>query len=254
MPTPRLYPTAWLSVTRRSWALAALWSWVSSWLWHGYGHRRSHPTKNEDEFPRTKYTISIHTWRAVGGSARVTPLWVTTDLYWHGLTLQRTVLAPTPFWLRICHQREKESFCLPFASLPLLTGDWLMGFIRRRSMPKCRSCRKDSSGAVKSVQPGCSWIQFLWPANSLAAIYSEVRFLMSGVSDLFCVQGIWQSKKQLLRTTQMLSQNCGGQCPAHSSQPKAQPVTLALSLLPAGPQTGTTAYFNSCSELQVTTH
>lgn len=129
-----------------------------------------------------------------------------------------------------------------------------MCFIRRRSMPKCRSCRKDSSGAVKSVQPGCSWIQFLWPANSLVAIYSEVRFLMSGVSDLFCVQGIWQNKKQLLRTTQMLSQNCGGQCPAHSSQPKAQPVTLALSLLPAGPQTGTTAYFNSCSELQVTTH
>lgn len=146
------------------------------------------------------------------------------------------------------------SLSLPFADLPLLTGGWLMCFIRRRSVPKCRSCRKDSSGAVKSVQPGCSWIQFPWPANSLVAIYSEVRFLMSGVSNLFCLQGIWQSKKQLLRTAQTLSQNCGGQRPAHSSQPKAQPVTLALSLLPAGPQTGTTAYFNSCSELQETTN
>lgn len=91
--------------------------------------------------------------------------------------------------------------------------------IRKRSMSKCRSCRKDSSGAVKSVQPGCSWIQFLWPANSLVAIYSEMRFLMSGVSNLFCLQGIWQSKKQLLRKAQMLLQNCGDQRPAHSSRP-----------------------------------
>lgn len=206
------------------------------------------------------HNFNTHTWRAVDGSARVTPLWATTDLYWHGLTLQRIVLAPTPFWLQIRHQRENESFSLPFADLPLLTGGWLTCFIRRRSVPKCRSCRKDSSGAVKSVQPGCSWIQFPWPANSLVAIYSEVRFLMSGVSNLFCLQGIWQSKKQLLRTAQTVvcqlrhSQNCGGQRPAHSSQPKAQPVTLALSLLPAGPQTGTTAYFNSCSELQETTN
>lgn len=84
----------------------------------------------------------------------VTPLWVTTDLYWHGLTLQRTVLAPTLFWLQICHKRGNENFSFPLADFPLLTEGWLMCCIRKRSMPKCRSCRKDSSGAVKSVQPG----------------------------------------------------------------------------------------------------
>lgn len=195
----------------RSWALAVPWLWVSSGLASGSLWAEEHvPLKMNMNFQGQSTQFQSHTWRAVDGSARVTPLWVTTDLYWHGLTLQRTVLAPTQFWLQICHQRGNESFSLPFANLPLLTGGWLTCFIRKRSVPKCRSCRKDSSGAVKSVQPGCSWIQFLWPANSSVAIYSEVRFLMSGVSILFCLQGIWQSKKQLLRTAQMLLQSCGG--------------------------------------------
>lgn len=149
---------------------------------------------------------------------------------------------PTPFWLQIHQERGNENFSFAFADLPLLTEGWLTCCSRKRSMPKCRSCRKDSSGAVKSVQPGCSWVQFLWPANSLVAIYSEVRFLMSAVSNLFCLQEIWQSKKQLLRKAQMLSQNCGEKLPA-----QAHSVTLVL---PAGPQTGITTYF-SCSEVQV---
>lgn len=33
---------------------------------------------------------------------------------------------------------------------------------------------------------------------------------------------------------------------------QAHPMTLALLQLPAGPQTGITAYSNSCSEVQVT--
>lgn len=222
-PTPQLYPTAWLSVTGRSWALAVPRFWVSSWLWHQcpHGQRRSRPTKKWGWISKDKvHNFNTQTWRAVDGSPHVTPLWVTTDLYWHGLTLQRTVLAPTPFWLQIRHERGNEDFSLPFANLPLLTGGWLMCCIRKRSVPKCRSCRKDNSSAVKSVQPGCSWMQFLWPANSLVTIYSQVRFLTWGVPNLFCLQGIWQSKKQLLRKAQTLLQN---QRPGCSSQPKPIP-------------------------------
>lgn len=43
----------------------------------------------------------------------VTPLWVTTDLYWHGLTLQRIVLAPLHSDFRYIKREEMRIFPLP---------------------------------------------------------------------------------------------------------------------------------------------
>lgn len=67
---------------------------------------------------------------------------------------------------------------------------------------------------------------------SLVVIYSKVRFLMSGASNIFCLQGIWQSKKQLSQESTEALTELWWPMPSLQLPAQAHPVTLAL--LPAG--------------------
>lgn len=125
-------------------------------------------------------------------------------------------------------------------------------------MSKCMICRNDSFW-VQRRSPfslAGSWRQLLWPGNSLDVVYNKFKFLMLGVSSLFCLQESLTKQNQLLsKRANTLLKNCGSCRPTFSSpapRRAADQVTLApsLSLLPVGQQTRTTNYINSCSELQ----